>query len=224
MIDFSKLKFLILILPTEWLCWRQFWAHCPGGLSSLSPKMAGRLGGILFPGSDFFILFLLWPRVITFSSRSSCYCPGHASLPLEGNSLLQCQPVFLWPLLTCSCLLYPPSGQVTSLAPWGLPPPSYPLVPFAMKVCSYKKHSLPHSFNLTGCFNLLVLDFVFILFILLSSQTFKNEYIVLEFVCCSVKSCLTLWDPMNCSMLGLPVLQYLLDCAHIHVHWVNDAI
>ena len=113
MIDFSKLKFLILILPTEWLCWYRFWAHCPGGLSSLNPKMAGRLGGILFPRSDFFILFLLWPWVITSSSRSSCYCPGYASLLLEGNSLLQHQPVFSRLLLTRSCLLYPPSGQVT---------------------------------------------------------------------------------------------------------------
>ena len=113
MIDFSKLKFLILILPTEWLCWYRFWAHCPGGLSSLSPKMAGRLGGILFPRSDFYKLFLLWPRVITSSSRSSRYCPGYASLLLEGNSLLQHQPAFSRPLLTRSCLLYPPSGQVT---------------------------------------------------------------------------------------------------------------
>ena len=41
---------------------------------------------------------------------------------------------------------------------------------------------------------------------------------------CSVpKSCLTLWDPMDCSTPGFPVLHYLLEFAQIHVHWVSDA-
>jgi len=41
---------------------------------------------------------------------------------------------------------------------------------------------------------------------------------------CSVtKSCLTLGEPMDCSMLGFPVLAYLPDFAQIHVHWVSDA-
>ena len=146
MIDFSKLKFLILILPTEWLGWRRFWARCPGRLSSLSPKMAGRLGGILFPGSDFFIFFLFWPGVITSSSWSSCYCPGHASPPLEGNSLLQRQPVFLWPLLTCRGLPQPPSGQVTFPAPWIFP---LPLTPYSLLPWEFVHikniHSLIHS-------------------------------------------------------------------------------
>ena len=38
------------------------------------------------------------------------------------------------------------------------------------------------------------------------------------------KSCLTLCDPMNCSMLGFPVLHHLLEFAQSHVHWVSDAI
>ena len=33
-----------------------------------------------------------------------------------------------------------------------------------------------------------------------------------------------LWDTMDCSMLGFHVLQYLLEFAQIHVHWVSDAI
>ena len=38
--------------------------------------------------------------------------------------------------------------------------------------------------------------------------------------CCSVaKSCLTLFDPMDCSMLGSPVLHYLPEFAQSHVHW-----
>ena len=43
--------------------------------------------------------------------------------------------------------------------------------------------------------------------------------------CCLVtKSCLILWDPMDCSMAGFPVLHHLLEFAQTHVHWVNDAL
>ena len=49
--------------------------------------------------------------------------------------------------------------------------------------------------------------------------------------CCSVtQSCLTLCDPMDCSMPvqharpGSPVLHYLPEVAQIHVYWVGDAI
>ena len=43
--------------------------------------------------------------------------------------------------------------------------------------------------------------------------------------CCSVaKSCLTLYNPMDCSMPGFPVLHYLLEFAQTHVHWVSDAM
>ena len=42
---------------------------------------------------------------------------------------------------------------------------------------------------------------------------------------CSVaQSCLTLWDPMNCSTPGFPVLHYLQEFAQTHVDWVSDAI
>ena len=37
-------------------------------------------------------------------------------------------------------------------------------------------------------------------------------------------SCLWLCDPINCSMPGFPVFQYLLEFAQTHVHWVVDAI
>ena len=42
--------------------------------------------------------------------------------------------------------------------------------------------------------------------------------------CSIAKSCLTLCDPMNCSMPGSSVLYYLLEFAQIHVHWINDSI
>ena len=44
-------------------------------------------------------------------------------------------------------------------------------------------------------------------------------------ICCSVtQSCLTLCDPMDCSMPGLLVFHHLPELAHTHVHWVSDAI
>ena len=42
---------------------------------------------------------------------------------------------------------------------------------------------------------------------------------------CSVaKLCSTLWDPMDCSIPGFPVLHCLQEFAQTHVHWNNDAI
>ena len=36
--------------------------------------------------------------------------------------------------------------------------------------------------------------------------------------------CLTLWDPKDCSMPGLPVHHQLLEFAQTHVHWVGNAV
>ena len=38
------------------------------------------------------------------------------------------------------------------------------------------------------------------------------------------QSCLTLCDPMNCSMPGLPVHHQLPEFTQTHIHWVGDAI
>ena len=38
------------------------------------------------------------------------------------------------------------------------------------------------------------------------------------------QSCLTLCDPMNCSMPGLPVHHQRPEFTQIHIHWVRDAI
>ena len=38
------------------------------------------------------------------------------------------------------------------------------------------------------------------------------------------QSCLTLWDPMDCSTPGFLVHHQLLELAQIHVHWVGDAM
>ena len=43
--------------------------------------------------------------------------------------------------------------------------------------------------------------------------------------CCSAtQSCLTLFDTMDRSTPGFPVLHYLLELAQTHVHWVDGAI
>ena len=43
--------------------------------------------------------------------------------------------------------------------------------------------------------------------------------------CFSVaKPCPTLWDPMDCSMPGIPVHHHLLEFAQTRVHWVSDTI
>ena len=47
----------------------------------------------------------------------------------------------------------------------------------------------------------------------------------LSLCCCSVsKSCLTHYDPMNCSMPVFPVFHYLPESAQIHVYWDSDVI
>ena len=38
------------------------------------------------------------------------------------------------------------------------------------------------------------------------------------------QSCLTFWDPMECSTPGIPVHYQLLELAQTYVHWVSDAI
>ena len=38
------------------------------------------------------------------------------------------------------------------------------------------------------------------------------------------QSCLTLWEPMDCSTLGFPVHHQLPELAQTHVHRIGDAI
>ena len=52
------------------------------------------------------------------------------------------------------------------------------------------------------------------------------EYIYTHiYCCCSVaRSCLTICNPMDCSIPGFPSLHHLLELAQTQVHWVGDAI
>ena len=38
------------------------------------------------------------------------------------------------------------------------------------------------------------------------------------------KLCLTLWDPMDCSTSGFPILYHLPEFVQTHAHWADDAI
>ena len=40
----------------------------------------------------------------------------------------------------------------------------------------------------------------------------------------AAQSCLTLWDPIDCSTPGFPVYCQLLEFTQIQVHWVGDTI
>ena len=48
-------------------------------------------------------------------------------------------------------------------------------------------------------------------------------YVPLPFLQMVTQSCLILYDPMDCSMPGFPVLHYVPEFAQTHIHWVSDA-
>ena len=49
--------------------------------------------------------------------------------------------------------------------------------------------------------------------------------VISSFCCCSVaKSCPTVCDSMDCSMLGCTILPYFPDFAQTYAHGVDDAI
>ena len=81
---------------------------------------------------------------------------------------------------------------------------------------------LPHSglFHWTQCSE--------ISFMLSQTARFPSLYgwvIYTYSCCCSVaQSCLTLREPMDCSMPGLPVPHHLPEFAQVHAHCIGDAI
>ena len=73
----------------------------------------------------------------------------------------------------------------------------------------------------------IILDLKILVIIYLSVYiiSFNIYYICIKFCCCSfAPSCLTLCNPMDCSMPGLPVLHHLPEFAPTHVHWVGDSV
>jgi len=52
----------------------------------------------------------------------------------------------------------------------------------------------------------------------------SRQRCIYHFCCLVTKLHLTLWDPMDCSSPGFPVLHYLPEFAQSQVHWVASAI
>ena len=52
----------------------------------------------------------------------------------------------------------------------------------------------------------------------ITRNTIRNYLSFLVQFSSVIQSCPTLCDPMNCSILGFPVLHYLLEFAQVHVH------
>ena len=95
------------------------------------------------------------------------------------------------------------------------------------KMSSLKFLQSPCSKSLSGfgdfvCFPFrffVVVVHLFLLLIWLLGEVHNEK------TCCLVtKSCPTLCNSMGCSMLGFPVLHYLLEFAQTSVFWVDDAI
>ena len=62
-------------------------------------------------------------------------------------------------------------------------------------------------------------------FTLLYSQNWHSSVKQLLLFSQSVSwSCPTLYNPMDCTMPGFPVLHHLPELSQTHVHWVSDAI
>ena len=52
----------------------------------------------------------------------------------------------------------------------------------------------------------------------------RSSLVSLQFSSVQSLSRVQLYDPMDCSMLGLPVHHQLLELTQTYVHWVDDAI
>ena len=81
---------------------------------------------------------------------------------------------------------------------------------YSCPMCFHSSRELPSfmPWNATLLQQILVYDF----------STFRVQFSSVT------QSCLTLCDPMNCSIPGLPVHHQLLEFTQTHVHWVNEAI
>ena len=102
------------------------------------------------------------------------------------------------------------------------------LIISAKKFISKRSHSeiLGTQFFWGPQFNLqqdLLLPESFLKMIILYLNNYLKNFLCLQFSSVT-QSCLTLCDPMDCSMPGFPVHHQLHELAQTHVHWVSDAI
>ena len=84
----------------------------------------------------------------------------------------------------------------------------------ALHVLSHQSSQLPHE-----------LGVIMTLILQMNEWKLRKERWPAEGGCCSFpQSCLTLCDPMDCSMPGFSALHHLQEFAQTHVHCVDDAI
>ena len=97
------------------------------------------------------------------------------------------------------------------------------IFPFFLSLVTSFKSTLQVSSPLWRLF--LVFFFFFKYYKLFKAYIYKNSVNLLSVQFGSVtQSCLTLPDPMNCSMPGLPVHHQIPEFTQTHVHRVSDAI
>ena len=98
--------------------------------------------------------------------------------------------------------------KLCSIVP--LPHPYPGLLTESKMCCFLLVSSLLHSFKILSVVDLQLCTF----------QVYSAEIrLHTQICCCSVaKLCLTVCDPIDCSMPGFPVLHYLPEFAQTHVH------
>ena len=124
-------------------------------------------------------------------------------LPLEENNRLSCScccSVAQWPLIW---LCDPMDCSMPSF------PVDHYLLEFAQAHVHWVADAIQPSHPLSPPSDLALS---------LSMRVFSNK------LSSVAQSCLTLCDPMDCSMPGFPVHHQLLELAQTHAHWVSDVI
>ena len=96
---------------------------------------------------------------------------------------------------------------------------------FLVTLCDHHFSKLPLICFLSLQISLLFLEFH--VNAIIQSVLFFSQLSLYSSFCCGClvnKLCLTLCNPMDCSMPGFPVLHYLPEFPQTHVHWFYDAI
>ena len=121
------------------------------------------------------------------------------------NHLILCCPLFITPSISPSIKIFP--SELTLYIKW----PNY----------------LSFSFSITPSNEYLGLNIWYIKYLILGKRLMskKTKIMVSDPIYYSViQLCLTLCQPMDCSMPGFPDFHHLQELTQIHVYWVSDAL
>ena len=179
--------------------WHLFHGHAEQELFHAQAELMSTLG--LWTGSLVGILWTNFSSCPSFFLRgfaSGCWgsCPPSLIRKVEETWPLESLTLDLMSPFSPLCISFPHSNSKTTIFWFGVQ--CIWELPFLFFLIE-QKSGIQH-----------IIYFV-------SRKDFKN--------CCSIaKPCLTLCNPMDCSMPGFPVLHYLLEFAQTHVHWISDAI